>query len=177
MAEKGLTNKQRVFIAEYLVDFNATRAALAAGYSKKSARFVGHENLTKPNIKIEIERHVAERCMSKYEALILLAEHARGDMGDFLTEQGELDLPSAIAAKRTKLLKKVTNRRIVRSKGKDDVTEETITSIELYDAQSALVQIGRHHKLFTDKVQVTDKDGNDIIPIVVVQPGLLDKLK
>ena len=46
-----LTPKQQLFAAEYLVDFNATRAAIAAGYSKKSARSIGAENLTKPDIQ------------------------------------------------------------------------------------------------------------------------------
>ena len=45
-----LTPKQERFVAEYLIDLNATRAALAAGYSEKTARSTGAENLTKPDI-------------------------------------------------------------------------------------------------------------------------------
>jgi phage terminase small subunit len=45
-----LTPKQERFVAEYLIDLNATRAALAAGYSEKTARSMGAENLTKPDI-------------------------------------------------------------------------------------------------------------------------------
>ena len=45
-----LTSKQEMFCAEYLVDFNATQAAIRAGYSKKTAASIGHENLTKPGI-------------------------------------------------------------------------------------------------------------------------------
>lgn len=52
----GLTTKQRVFILEYLRDFNATRAAMAAGYSKRTAYAIGFENLRKPDIQREIER-------------------------------------------------------------------------------------------------------------------------
>ena len=55
MASK-LTAKQRRFVQEYLIDFNATRAAIQAGYSEKTARFIGAENLTKPNIQAEIQR-------------------------------------------------------------------------------------------------------------------------
>jgi|SRR5918996_1343313 phage terminase small subunit len=46
-----LTPKQSQFIEEYLVDFNATQAAIRAGYSEKTARAIGFENLTKPDIQ------------------------------------------------------------------------------------------------------------------------------
>lgn len=49
--EQELTPKQRLFVAEYLKDFNATKAAIAAGYSKKSAGVIGRENITKPEIR------------------------------------------------------------------------------------------------------------------------------
>ena len=51
-----LTAKQARFVEEYLVDMNATQAAIRAGYSKKTARFVGCENLTKPYIAAAINK-------------------------------------------------------------------------------------------------------------------------
>ena len=51
-----LTHKQKIFCKEFLLDFNATRAAIAAGYSKKTARQIGSENLTKPYIQAEIDK-------------------------------------------------------------------------------------------------------------------------
>ena len=47
---EGLTRKQKKFCHEYLVDLNATEAAIRAGYSAKTARVIGCENLTKPHI-------------------------------------------------------------------------------------------------------------------------------
>ncbi|MBP1176740.1 phage terminase small subunit [Paenibacillus sp. PvR133] len=55
--EEGLTTKQRIFIMEYLRDFNATRAAMAAGYSKKTAYSIGWELLRKPEIKAAIQNY------------------------------------------------------------------------------------------------------------------------
>lgn len=46
----SLTPKQKRFVAEYLVDLNATAAAIRAGYSKKTAEVIGYENLRKPQI-------------------------------------------------------------------------------------------------------------------------------
>lgn len=55
--DEGLTPKQRIFVMEYLRDFNATRAAVSAGYSKKTAHTIGWENLRKPEIKSAIQRY------------------------------------------------------------------------------------------------------------------------
>ena len=56
-----MTNKQKRFIEEYLIDFNATQSAIRAGYSVNSADKIGTENLKKPQIKSKIEKALAER--------------------------------------------------------------------------------------------------------------------
>lgn len=55
-----LTDKQRKFADEYLIDCNATQAAIRAGYSKKTAYSIGDENLRKPEIKAYIEAKLEE---------------------------------------------------------------------------------------------------------------------
>jgi phage terminase small subunit len=57
---KDLTPKQERFVEEYLVDLNATQAAIRAGYSEKTARFIGAENLTKPNVQRAIQKASSE---------------------------------------------------------------------------------------------------------------------
>lgn len=52
----NLTDKQRRFCEEYVVDWNATQAAIRAGYSEKTAHVTGQENLRKPIIQEYIER-------------------------------------------------------------------------------------------------------------------------
>lgn len=56
-----LTTKQKRFCDEYLIDLNATQAAIRAGYSKKSAQVISAENLTKPIIKEYIAQRMAEK--------------------------------------------------------------------------------------------------------------------
>lgn len=51
----NLTPKQQRFVDEYLIDLNATQAAIRAGYSEKTAKEIGSENLTKPNIAKAIQ--------------------------------------------------------------------------------------------------------------------------
>lgn len=57
----ALTQKQRLFVDEYLVDLNATQAAIRAGYSKKTAGQIGDENLKKPQIAIAIKQAMDSR--------------------------------------------------------------------------------------------------------------------
>ena len=59
-----LNAKQTLFCKEYLVDLNATQAAVRAGYSAKTARVIGGENLLKPAIAAFIQQAMAERSES-----------------------------------------------------------------------------------------------------------------
>ena len=61
MADEKLTLKQRRFCEEYLKSGNATEAAKKAGYSLKTAPFIGAENLKKPQISAYIERRMGEQ--------------------------------------------------------------------------------------------------------------------
>ena len=56
--KKSLTEKQKIFISEYLKDFNATRSALKAGYSENTAYSIGNENLKKPEIRDAIKKYL-----------------------------------------------------------------------------------------------------------------------
>ncbi|MFG1464201.1 terminase small subunit [Xanthobacter sp. DSM 24535] len=58
----ALTMKQRLFVAEYLRDLNATAAAVRAGYSRRTARQMAAENLTKPDIAQAIAEAMERRC-------------------------------------------------------------------------------------------------------------------
>lgn len=73
MSEKRLTPKQQRFCEEYIVDFNATQAAVRAGYSKKTAYSIGQENLIKPEIQAEIQaskQKISERTAVTVEYIV-----------------------------------------------------------------------------------------------------------
>jgi phage terminase small subunit len=84
----ALTAKQRAFVNEYVQDFNATRAALDAGYSQKTAYSIGNENLKKPEIAEAIDELIQHRVMSRNEALMRLADIARFDVSDYIVDYG-----------------------------------------------------------------------------------------
>lgn len=147
--EKALRDKQQAFIAHYLACLNATEAARRAGYSEKTAHAIGWENLRKPEIRAAIDARLKELHLSSDEVLARLSEMAVADMDDFITPikgGARLDIRKAKERGKLHLVKKF-------SKGKNG------TSIELHDAQAALVQLGRYHGLFVDKLAPTDPSG------------------
>ena len=58
-----MTPKQQRFVEEYLVDLNATQAAIRSGYSPRTAKAIGHENLTKPDVSTAIAEAQFQRSM------------------------------------------------------------------------------------------------------------------
>jgi phage terminase small subunit len=139
-----VTNKQRAFIDNYLMCWNATEAARRAGYKYPNVQ--GSQNLVKLSIKAEIERRISEQTMSADEVLSRLADQARGDLANFADVESIKDLPEN---NQSHVVKKV---KTTHRKFKDD--SESITfEIELHDSQAALVHIGKHHGLFVEKHQ------------------------
>jgi phage terminase small subunit len=170
--EHKLTAKQQAFVNHYLNCMNATEAAKLAGYSEKTARSMGSENLTKPDIAAVISAELQARHMGKDEVLTRLADIARGDIGQLMDVSGfgfNFDMSKAKAAGLTKLIKRVKQKTTIFIAKKEDEQDREVheIEIELYDAQSATVTIGKQHGLFSTKVEIKDwreearKDGYD----------------
>lgn len=137
-----MNDKQAAFVNEYLLDFNATQAALRAGYSEKTAYSIGWENLKKPEIAKRIQERLAEKTMTADEVLVRLSEQARASFKDFIVIEGEYSW-------RFDMEKIQASGHLVKSIS----TSKNGVRIELYDAQAALRDIGKHHGLFTDRVE------------------------
>jgi phage terminase small subunit len=173
-----VNNRQRIFVDEYLKCFNATKAAILAGYSENTARAIGSENLTKPDIKSEIDARIAESHMSADEALKLMAEQARGDIGDLLDDNGLLDLRLARSKGMTKLLRKIKQKTIthIGKSDNDDDTEIVEIEFEMYDAQAAQDKILRVAGKYVNRTELTGKDGKDL-PAAVISVYLPDNAR
>ena len=89
-----LNEKQKRFCDEYLVDLNATQAGIRAGYSKKTAYSSAQRMLKNVEIRACIEKKLEEAGMSKMEALKLVSDIARGNLGDyFVTKKVQRSSP------------------------------------------------------------------------------------
>jgi phage terminase small subunit len=142
--------KHQQFVNEYLKCWNATEAyrRVYPTSSDDAARAHAARLVANGSVAEAIQQRIAENAMSADEVLSRLAEHARGDIGDLLDDDGGIDWGKARESGKTRLVKKVTVRTVTT----EESTIET-EAIELYDAQSALVQIGKHHKLFVDRTE------------------------
>ena len=159
----GLTPKQQRFVEEYLVDLNATQAAIRAGYSEHTAKDIGCENLAKPNIAeaiAEAREKLSERTEINQEwVLKRLARMADANMEDYVRVDGEglahVDL-SEVTRDQFAVVTEITSDRL-NTRGSDGETqaETTRTKIKISDQQAALEKIGRHLGMFKDKMEVS----------------------
>lgn len=93
LRDMGLRDKQQRFIEEYTVDFNATQAAIRAGYSEKTAAVIGHQNLRKLNIKEAIDLRLAELSLSATETLKSISDIARADLNAYFKVRKTVHVP------------------------------------------------------------------------------------
>lgn len=122
---KEMSEKQKAFCDHYITTSNATEAAKLAGYSEKTARSMGCENLTKPNIKEYIELRLAEleenRIADATEVLQYLTRVMRGE------EKDQFDLDPSLQD-RTKAAELLGKRyRLFIDKQETHVSTEPIT--------------------------------------------------
>lgn len=155
--EKKMTAKQQRFCDEYLIDLNATQAAIRAGYSKKTATVIAAENLTKPNIKEYIEKRMAEK-----EAALIAKQD---EVMKFLTSvmRRELKEVAVVTTMEKRVFYAPDENGTMR---KNEVTKETPVLVEypakLSDANRAADMLGKRWGLW-EKGQgsevETDGDG------------------
>ncbi|EPU68664.1 terminase [Streptococcus agalactiae GB00084] len=138
-----LTLKQKRFADEYIISANATAAAIKAGYSKKTARSIGQENLTKPDIKAYIDERLekleSEKIATQEEVLQYLTSIMRGDqqektlisIGELGQEIVDIDVGAKDRIKAAELLGK--RYRLFTDKVEMDVSSDITISVGEWD--------------------------------------------
>jgi phage terminase small subunit len=168
-----MTPKQERFVEEYLIDLNATQAAIRAGYSETGAAVQGHENLRNPNVADAISAAMAER-----------SERTKVTADKVVAELGKIaftDIRKAVRWGKSPIDTKSENAdpnglgmfpvELVPSEEVDDETAAAISEVSLtqagvkikmHDKQGALDKLGKHLGMFTDKIEHTGKNGGPI---------------
>lgn len=164
-----LTPKQQAFIEHYLTCWNASEAARRAGYSEKTAGSQGSRLLKDVDVSRAIDERMGEMKMSANEALMVLTNHARGTLDDFVDEFGALDMRRAKEARKLGLVKKY--KVSVRTSEND---ETVTTEIELHDPQNAAMLLGKHHGVFVERSKV-ENSGSVTQNVKVDLTGLTDE--
>jgi phage terminase small subunit len=141
-----LTPKQAMFVAEYLIDGNGTRAAIAAGFSEASAAVTAARLLKNAKIARIIAERQAQRTakldITAQRVLDELAKLAFYDIRDLFDETGKL-----------KPITELDDLSRAAIAGIDVQGKRQITKIKLSDRGQNLERLGRYFKLFTDRVE------------------------
>lgn len=158
-----MTPKQSAFVAEYLIDLNATQAAIRAGYSARAAKVQGHRMLTNANVSLAIEKAKASRAertgIDADWVLHRLHDEATADIADIYDDAGNL--------KPIKEWPKVWRTGLVA--GIETTTERagdtedgapkfgTVKKVKLTDRARLVEMIGKHVDVgaFKDRLEVT----------------------
>lgn len=147
-----MTKKQKLFCEEYLIDLNATQAAIRAGYSPESARQSGTDNMKNPYIRARIEKAMAERSrrtgVNAERVVLELAKIA------FVNAGMVIDATDA-TLKTDAALEDLAAIQSIKVKDMGDMGIER--EIRMADKLKALELLGRHLGMFNDKIRLDAK--------------------
>ncbi|WP_054074759.1 terminase small subunit [Comamonas testosteroni] len=153
----ALTPKQERFVAEYLIDLNATQAAIRAGYSAKTAGQIGEQNLKKLDIAAAVKSAMEKRA-------------SRNDVTQDEVISGLRELRDMAMGK-----KPMRVTEILRVSGKPPKTIELDVKVfEAAAAKGALELLGKHIGMFKEKVELTGANGGPVETVSRVTRTIVD---
>lgn len=171
-----LTPKQKRFVEEYLIDLNATQAAIRAGYSPKTVKSIGQENLTKPDLQKAITRAMEERSrrtqITQDRVLKELAKIAFSNGSDFAKVVTKPVIKQTINETTGEWEEKEVQQQFVELTDTDQLSEDKKAAIagikegkfgievQSCDKVKALELIGKHLGMFKDKVELSGQVNN-----------------
>ena len=162
-----MTKKQKLFVKEYLIDLNATQAAIRAGYSPDSAYAIGSENLKKPEVSKYISKEMAERSrrtgISQDRVLLELARIGFAKITDIVD-------PSTGEIKDDATDDDLACIQSVKIKPGEWGTER---EVKLCDKKGALIEIGKHLGMFKTSVELSGSVQTEVSKL----DDLLEQLK
>jgi phage terminase small subunit len=168
--------RREIFIREYLKDLNATRAAIAAGYSEKGARVQGVRLLTNANVKARIEELLAKKTdkldITVERVLGELSKLAFSNMLDYMNTQEDgsayTDL-SKLTREQAAAIQEVTVDEYTEGRGENSRNVKR-TRVKLADKRGSLELLGKYLKLFTDKQEISG-DASNPITVRIIHVG------
>lgn len=172
--DKTLTPKQARFIEEYLIDLNATQAAIRAGYSAKTAPEQASRLLS--NVKVSTAVQAAMQARSSRTEItqdMVLRELAKIGFSDIrkVVRWGTTELHTTEDKDGEAVTEPYHGLRLVAADEIDDDTAAAIAEVsegreglkvKFHDKKGALVDIGRHLGMFKDRVEHSGPDGGPI---------------
>ena len=147
-----MTAKQQRFCDEYLIDLNATQAAIRAGYSKKTARAIANENLTKPYI----DEYIKKRMEEKEKELIADQDEVMKYLTSVMRREKTESVVVTLNKERSTYVPD-ENGTMRKQTVKEEIPQIVEIPAQLRDANKAAELLGRAYGIYTDRVE-TDID-------------------
>lgn len=172
--ETGMTDKMVRFCQEYVIDLNATQAAIRSGYSESTARQIGGENLTKPAIKKYVQNLMDVRArrlqITADEVLVRLDKMSRASVKDLFDGA---DKPLRVSEWDDDFAQAVNGIKFTKQRSPDSEAEnpiyDDVVDVKLVDKKGVTELLGKHLKLFTDKVEHSGEIDGEVTNRVVIQ--------
>ena len=144
-----MTEKQKRFCDEYLIDLNAAQAAIRAGYSKKAAKQVGSENLTKPDLK----KYIKDRMKEKEASLIADQDEVLKYLTSVMRREKKEQVVVTVAKETSKYVPDKSGA-LRKQTVKEEIPEVVEIDAKLSDSNKAAELLGKRYSLFTDKMEI-----------------------
>jgi phage terminase small subunit len=165
--DRKLTEKQQRFIEAYILEPNATKAALAAGYAPANAGAMGHENLNKPEIEAALAAARAAACVRNNvtvdRVLEGLARIAFADIRDVFGENGAL-LP--VDQWSDDVAHTISSLEVTELKS-EGVAYGVLSKVKQSDRMVAFKMLGQYLEIFTENI----KHSGEIARPIALRPG------
>lgn len=160
---KPLTPRQRLFVAEYLVDHNATQAAVRAGYSAKTAEQQGSRLLTHPGVKAAVDEALAKQEkrleLKADDVLRELGRLALSDIGDGFDAQGKLLALKDMPLDFRRAISSIETDEILAGRGDSAVSIGVTRKVRLWEKPKALELLGKYFKMWVERQLVEPGEG------------------
>lgn len=167
----SLNQRQLVFIKEYLIDKNATRAAKAAGYSPKTARSQGQRLLTHADIKRELDHQIKKQLKKldlKSETILKeLLRLATVDISKAFDDMGQMKPLHQIPINIRKAISSIEVHEIFDGQGNEKTVIGLAKKLRFWDKTRALELLAKHLNLLKDQ----DPPVQNNSPVVLVIPS------
>ncbi len=158
---RPLTPKQERFVEEYLIDLNASQAAIRAGYSPKSAKDIGQQLLAKTHIRARVDIALAERSkrtgINADRVLLELAKLALANPLD-VVEAMDATIRDGATREDTAAIQSI-KCKVIPQKNDEPIIER---EVRLYDKNKSLELLGKFLGMVVDKREITGKNGGPI---------------
>lgn len=165
--EKKLTPKQEKFCQEYLVDLNATQAAIRSGYSIDTAHSIGWENLRKPEIQLRLTELRNELSSTNgnlaQQVIDELKKVGFSNIQDFLGTSNEIKDISTLDRDKAAVISSIKKSKTTFGDDEGNEGEKETVEFKMWDKLNALEKLGKHLGIF----EADNKQKKAIITVTV----------